>query len=182
MVWHPVPENPRWRLWSGYARTDIDGAGILKFWPFTPTVLDILGPQRTAVADTYFKVMSSGIRYQTPSSAYGWASLALDLHYAWTDGNLISWEPQVLGLGRANVLQDRLQLKSAQLLDLGCAIGLPVTGEIDLEVGLTQLIPLATQKRAAPVSPAPPGVPGPRARTVWGGLRWWVGFSIRSPD
>lgn len=179
--WQPAPERRRWRLWSGYTRTGLDGEGVLKLWPFTSTIVDLLGPQRLALADGRLDLLSAGLRLEVLESGGLQLGSGLDLHYAWVDGDLLSWEPQVLGFGRKNILRDRLQVRSAQLLDVGGEVRLRLAGNLSARMGFTQIVPLAVQERERPAAPLPGRPAGPPVKVERGGLRWWFGVIVRSP-
>ncbi len=167
-----------WRFWSGYSGTTWDAEGGLEFWPFTSTIMDLLGLRRSATAEAEVSVLSIGARYRTPRRDAAGFELGIDLHHVRPDGVLVSWEPLILGLGKWNVLTDELLYSSAQLLDLGVRGRTKIGGRLVLEAGAAQLVPLAVQEKvrpagAPPVQPRPPG-----AEAGWGGLRWWFAISI----
>jgi hypothetical protein len=164
------------RVWAGYARTALDGEGEFEFWPFTPTIVDLLGLERRAVADAGIDVLSVGSRLSHVLSSGGRLEFGLDLHHIVCDGTLESWEPYLLGFGKRNIIIDRLAVKSVQLADLGLEAAIPLSGGLRVTCGVAQVVPIAVQERV--VEPgAPPGEPGGRGpETVWGGFRWW--FSV----
>jgi len=182
-LWTRVAWETKWKrwalqLWSGFSRTEFEGEGDLEFWPFTPTIIDLLGLRRRAVTDAVLSVVSTGGRGTLLGSEGSTVILGMDLHHLWTDGRLESWEPLVLGVGRRNVLSDRLSVRSAQLIDLGIQYQSPLVGGLVLQGGVAQLVPLAVQKRLLPEVPPPVEPAEVGAVTEWGGLRWWVTFLL----
>jgi hypothetical protein len=179
---HPFRGRRNWQVTGAWTMTDLNGEGAVALWPFTPSILDLLGPRRIAVADARFDLLTAGIRGSTSPDGGWMLEGGLDLHQAWLDGTLISWEPRLLGLGRENILTDELLARSAQLVDLGGSLRFRLSDSLVARVGFTQLIPLAVQKRPRAIEPAQPGPPGPaRPRTdvEWGGFRFW--FAIELP-
>jgi len=154
--------------WAGWSRTRLDGEANVALWPFTPTVLDLLGGRRLALADGDVDLLSGGVRWSTVRPGLD-LLLGADLHLAAVAGGTVSWEPQILGFGRRNVLVDRIDLEQALLIDLG--------GEMD--VGITQLAPLWTRRRGGGGSGGGGGTGGDRTRPVWGGLRCMAGLVFR---
>jgi hypothetical protein len=175
---HHLPgSGGAWWIWGGYTDTAWDAKGELEFWPFTSTIVDLLGLRRRAIADAGVSAVSSGVRYRMERRGATGIEFGIDLHNLWMDGILESWEPLILGLGKWNILTDELRYSSAQILDLGIRGEVALTGRVALTVGAAQLIPLAVQKRVR-VAEAVPAEPGaPEAEAEWGGLRWW--FTIR---
>lgn len=166
------------QLWSGYTSTSMRGEGDLEFWPFTPPIIDMLGLRRRAVANLSLNVISAGGRSWLKCSDLCQIYLGIDLHHLWTAGEFESWEPLILGLGRTNILLDRIRLRSAQLLDLGVQGKVSIAGSTSLQGGIAQLLPLEVQKRK-PAEGEP--VPEPEHREkadVWGGLRWWMSITF----
>lgn len=179
---HPLRGRRNWQLTGAYSMTDLNGEGAVALWPFTPSIVDLLGLRRIAVADGRLDLITAGVRGSTPPDGRWTLDGGLDLHQAWLDGTLVSWEPRLLGLGRDNILADELLVRSAQLVDLGASLRFRLSGALVASIGFTQLIPLAVQKRPRQIEPAPPGPPGPaqpRTNVEWGGLRFW--FAIELP-
>lgn len=182
-LWIRAAWNTPWkkgtlRLWSGFCRTGLDGEGDVEFWPFTPTIIDLLGLRRRARADARIGVMSAGGRGSLRSEAVGSFVLGVDVHHVWTSGELESWEPIVLGVGRRNIFNDQLSIRSAQCMDLGIQGHVRLGEGLGLQGGLAQLVPLAVQKRVRPAVGAPSEPDRPAAKTQWGGLRWWIALQL----
>ncbi len=176
--YRPPGTAGRWRFWGGYSDTNEEAEGGFEFWPFTPTIIDLLGLRRSADAEAELSVLSFGVRHRFPRQDPAGGEIGVDLHHLHSDGSLESWEPLILGLGKWNILTDELLYSSAQILDLGARGRIVLGGRLVLEAGAAQLVPLAVQKRARPAG-APPSQPGPPgAEAVWGGLRWWFAIHI----
>jgi len=176
------PGDCTWRYWAGVTRTGWNSEGEVEFWPFTPVIIDLLGLRRRGAADAGMSLLSTGAHVSTGSQdegaarsiGKGWEiDAGIDMHALWMDGRIESWEPFLLGLGKTNIIRDRLSIRSAQFADLGVVLSLPVTGGVMIRTGAAQLIPIASQKRVPPDEgvPGDPGRPG--SRVEWGGLRWW---------
>lgn len=168
------PGSHTWRLWAGVTRAKWDGEGEFEFWPFTPTIVDLLGLKRRGNAGAGMSLISAGTHVIAGGQGGGTeVHVGLDMHALWTDGELESWEPFLLGLGKTNIIRDSLPIRSVQIADIGVVLSLPVTRGIGIRTGAAQLIPIASQRRALPGGgePGDPGRPG--SRVEWGGLRWW---------
>jgi hypothetical protein len=186
--WHESRPDPHWAFWAGYTGTVWDAEGSIELWPFTPTTVDLLGQRRYVTGDARLESAGGGVRFERPSRVDGAGPqlrIGFDLLHVWGDGLLVSWEPFILGLGRQNVREDRLEARSAQLAGLGVEGRLPLGGGFALNGGFSQLVPVAVQYRERKASstppPEPPPVPpapAPRSRLVWSGLRWSLGLTI----
>ncbi|MFC1627713.1 hypothetical protein ACFL3H_01200 [Gemmatimonadota bacterium] len=187
-----------WRLWAGVTRSQWDGEAEVEFWPFTPTIIDLLGLKRRGAADAGMSHASVGAQISTGNhregaawNSKGWEVHAgLDMHALWTDGRIESWEPFLLGLGKTNIITDRLSIHSAQFADLGVVLNLPITGGITIRTGTAQIIPIAAQSGVPPGGGDSGGSGRPENKVEWGGLRWWFTLQLtdvragksRSPD
>jgi hypothetical protein len=179
---------PHWAFWAGYTGTVWDAEGSIELWPFTPTTVDLLGQRRYVTGDARLESAGGGVRFERPSRVDGAGPqlrIGFDLLHVWGDGLLVSWEPFILGLGRQNVREDRLEARSAQLAGLGVEGRLPLGGGFALNGGFSQLVPVAVQYRERKTSSTPPAepppvppAPAPRSRLVWSGLRWSLGLTI----
>jgi len=172
-------ESTTWRLWSGFTGTAMDGEGEFEFWPFTPAIIDLLGLKRRGSAGADLDLFSAGLRFITRGRSGGAdIEIGLDLHSGRTDGRIESWEPFLLGIGKRNIIRDRLQLRSAQVADLGAVLVLPVFEGITVRTGAAQIIPLASRQRVLSEGGGQ-GEPGSvNGRAEWGGFRWWFTIDL----
>jgi len=172
-------ESATWRLWGGLSDMAWNGEGEVEFWPFTPTIIDLLGLKRRGAAGADFNLFSAGARLITGNrSGRAEIEVGFDMHSLRTDGRIESWEPYLLGIGKTNIIRDRLRLRSAQVADLGVVLALPVLEGVTVRAGAAQLIPLASRLRT--MSGGGDGEEPGRGsgQTEWGGLRWWISFDL----
>lgn len=176
--WSPAWRKGAWRFWTGLVKTVLDGEGELEFWPFTPTIVDLLGLRRRGTADATVHLAGIGGRNSLGVSPAVRLLVGADLHCIWSEGNLESWEPVLLGLGKQNILRDQLTIRSAQLMDVGMEMKLTIERGVELLGGFAQIVPLSVQHRIRPsaATPTEPGAPDSERR--WGGLRWWISLHL----
>ena len=172
----PAGPAGRLSLLAALARTRMWTRGTLEFWPFTPTIVDLLGLRRNMSGRLAVTDASLGAEWSMGSPSGGAAGVSAQVHRTGTDGALTSWEPVVLGLGRTNVISDLLDVRSIWLLDVGLSLGLDLGEGRRLEAGVLQLLPVAVDRRESAVSGG--GGDGGASADHAGGLRWWVSLQI----
>ncbi len=168
-----------WRLWGGLSDTAWNGEGEVEFWPFTPTIVDLLGLKRRGAAGADLNLFSAGARFIAGNrSERAEIEVGFDLHSLRTDGRIESWEPYLLGIGKTNIIRDRLRLRSAQFADLGVVLALPVLEGVTVRAGAAQLIPLASRLRSLSDGGDREEPGRGSGQAEWGGLRWWISFEL----
>ncbi|HEY2954030.1 MAG TPA: hypothetical protein VGK89_02130 [Candidatus Eisenbacteria bacterium] len=168
----------RWLLDAERVRARARARFVLESWPFTSTLVDLLGLRRIGRlnAEVEWHRFHAGI--DRPVGAAGRAQLGL----AWYDvapaGSVESWRPLFLVFGRTDDRTDRLGFRRAQL----AAVSLGGTwrlGGIESAIALEQFV--FAKAFSVPVNPAAPaspsGDPAGAAGAFTGGAqaRGWPG-------
>jgi hypothetical protein len=172
-------ESGTWRLWGGVTRTWFKGEGEVELWPFTPAIIDLIGPKRRGMGEADVDLVSAGLHWSPPNHDEERSfNIGLDLHALLSDAEAETWQPFLAGLGRTDIISHRLRLRSALVADLGIDLRFPLLGRSGIRVGVAQLVPLASGERM--VSGSGTGGGGGGDRSGWGGMRWW--FAIDAMD
>jgi hypothetical protein len=171
-------ESGTWRLWGGVTRTRWQGEGELELWPFTPAIIDLIGPKRRGKGGADLDLAGAGIHWLPTTSREGHSiRLGLDFHALWSDADLESWQPYLAGLGRTDIIGHRLRLRSATIADLGFDLRFRLLDRLNVRAGAAQLIPLLVRMREV-AGGGSGGAVGAGGQKEWGGLRWWFAFDV----
>jgi hypothetical protein len=156
----PIGRRARLLLEEEHGHVDGQGRGNFETWPFTSTVIDLLGPRRIARADVALDWERVQLGFERGAGRASRWGLGLGWYDLRPQATLESWSPAFLVFGRTNERFDRLAWKRAQILNvsLGGKLRYGATG---LHVQLQQILPLHVEKYASASQPAGggPGVP-----------------------
>ena len=160
-----VPVGRRGRALLEYeaVRTDGRARANVETWPFTPTLIDLLGPRRIAKAEFDLPWDRSHVGFEHTVGT----SSQLGVGVSWYDlrpgAILVSWQPAFLVFGRADLREDELSLRRLQLMGFSFG-GHLRRGSLDLGFHVQQLVPVRIVRRST--AGAPPAVEGPPSDTA----------------
>jgi len=147
----------RWLLDAERARAQGEARVVLETWPFTSTLVDLLGLRRIGRVSAEARWHRLHAAVERPLGVAGRAHLGL----AWYDvrpvASIESWRPAFLVFGRADDRVDRLGFHRAQLAALSLG-GTWRLGGIEHAIAIEQFV-FAKTFRTAPAGAAAPAAP-----------------------
>lgn len=154
--------------------------GHIETWPFTSTVIDLLGIRRVGKAELEMRwyrahaAMESGLgRHLQSRFGLGWYDL-------WPEAELVSWRPAFLAFGSADRRRDEIQVPRLQLASISLGATLR-RGDLRCSLELEQFIPVRTFRRAEHLASQEPTSQGTDPNPDHNGLRrtWPSGTSLK---
>lgn len=151
---------------------DIKGdiRGHIEFWPFTPTLVDLLGYRRYF----YGSGTASGYRYYAGTSFNIFKSLKFtpEVNFVdlFTDARFSSWQPVWLVFGKTDVRDSALEISRLQAILLAFNFRLPRRW-MEFQYSFQQWVPVKIRKIPAISKPTTPAVPkGGKKRSTGGSM------------
>jgi hypothetical protein len=148
----------QWRWLLDYERTQLRGEsrGQIETWPFTTTLIDLLGPRYTgkAVLDARWTRVHSGLEAKWHDDMVG--RLGVSWYQVVPDAHLDTWRPAFLVFGRADEKRTELSVAELQLAAVSVGWRLGFAG-FDWDFAIRQFVPVHTERAAH----STPGEPSP---------------------
>ena len=137
-----------------YYTSKIKGNGSIALWPFTSTLVDLLGERRYFIGEGNLIEYGAGLggEYQINNDL----TIKGGLEYATLngDGSILSWKPLFMGAGVDDLRDDSLAIQSTGLGSV--AVGLiHRLGRFVIDCRFEQIIPLWTKYKEGVSVPSP---------------------------
>jgi hypothetical protein len=158
-----------------HVEVDARVRGDLESWPFTSTLVDLLGARRIvrisgdAVWDRWH------VAHDRPWGTRTRVRGGLEWIEARPRARLESWQPAFLVFGKVDDRSDALALRRAQLAVLSIGAARPVLG-LELDLGLEQCVFARVRERESASSS---GAGGAEPAAEWEGDRHGIGTRVR---
>ncbi len=148
-------KDTRWLVEAEAARADASGHARIEFWPFTPGLVDLIGPSRTyrMFGECEWTRIHAAREWSSGRSRWSAGVSWFDLT---PEGSVESWRPAFLVFGRADVQEATLPYRRVQLAAVAAGAKVPL-GPVEVEVALQQAVFAKAFRAGRAEEPAGPG-------------------------
>jgi len=144
---------------ANYTRTApyFYGRGHVDSWPFTSTLIDLLGMRGYFKGEIKADIKKYSILYHMNIRDKSKINFKCDYFAIYPEGYLLTWRPAFLVFGVADLKRHAVDIEYIRLLSLQMFYDLSISG-INIHLSLHQYIPISTKKTTdreqTPVKPA----------------------------
>lgn len=158
-------------LESEWVHGSATGRARFETWPFTSTVVDLLGPRRIYKGELSARWWRAHAAVGAPLGSRADGRLGLTWYEISPRGTLLSWSPAFLTFGQTNLSRADLGVESVRLLAVSLGFGRRV-GSLEAGIQIEQLVRAWLERDEIGAGPGGPGSPGSEEEPPGEPLSW----------